>query len=56
MEAALRKVASPCDLMLRRDHSHININLVQTDDPLRLSICEFVNCGAITWSGSSGRL
>jgi acetyl esterase/lipase len=45
MTAALKKVASPCDLLLCRDRSHISIiiNLMQADDPLRLSICEFVN-------------
>ncbi|MCE9566524.1 MAG: alpha/beta hydrolase [Planctomycetes bacterium] len=44
MDAALKKVASPCDLMICKDRSHISIivNLVQSDDPLHQSICEFV--------------
>ena len=44
MDAALKKVASPCDLLICKDRSHISIviNLVQGDDPLHKSICEFV--------------
>lgn len=44
MDAALRKVASPCDLLLCRDRNHINIiiNVVDPGDPLNKSILEFV--------------
>ena len=44
MDAALRKVANPCDLLVCKDRSHISIviNLVQLDDPLHKSIFDFV--------------
>ncbi len=44
MDAALRKVANPCDLLLCKDRSHISIiiNLMQSDDPLQKTIFDFV--------------
>jgi hypothetical protein len=45
MDAALRKVSSPCDLLLCRDRNHISIivNIIETSDPLNRSICEFIS-------------
>ncbi|MBA4189437.1 MAG: hypothetical protein C0467_15715 [Planctomycetaceae bacterium] len=45
MDAALKKAANPCDLLICKDRSHISIiiNLVQGDDPLHKTICEFVS-------------
>lgn len=44
MDAALRKVSNPCDLLVCKDRSHISIviNLVLSDDPLHKSILEFI--------------
>jgi len=48
MDAALKKAANPCDLLLCKDRSHISIiiNLVQGDDPLHRTIREFVTKNA----------